>query len=173
ETEAEEWRRLPLGRAVRAVGERGALRIADRERGGEGGAGRLLGLTDRSRAVRRGDLTAERGRFDAVREDRRAALRLRPEAQDVVAGEDVQRTPGRVVPDAHLVDEAARPAECWLEVARAAGAAVEDGTEHRQGLDARARPSARPARPPRLPPARPQAAPPWRAVRPGPDAGQL
>ena len=50
-----------------------------------------------------GDLAAERRRLDPGRKDGRRALLLRPEAQDVVAGEDVKRPAGRVVADADLV----------------------------------------------------------------------
>src|SRR5262249_11280547 len=107
ETEAEQRRRLALGGTVRAARKRPAGGIADLEGGGEGGAGRLFVLAGGREAVRRCDLAPERGRLDAVREDGERSLRLRSQAQDVVAREDVERSAGRVVPDADLVD---RPA---------------------------------------------------------------
>ena len=81
------------------------------------------------------DLAAERRGLDAGREDRHLALPLRAEAQDVVRREDVQRTAGGVLSDAHLVDRAARAAEGGLEVTAAARARVEDRPDRRQPLD--------------------------------------
>src|SRR5262249_35476411 len=135
EAEAEQRRRLAFGGAVRAARKRAAGGIAYVECGGEGGAGRFFGLAGGPGAVRRRDLAAERGRLDAAREDGERSLRLGSQAQDVVAREDVERPAGRVVPDADLVDRAARSTEGGLEMAAPARAAVEDGSELRQALD--------------------------------------
>src|SRR5205823_4339683 len=117
------------GRTVRAGEERAARRIADLECRREGRPVRLLGLTDRLRALRRGDLAAEGRRLEPRREDRRRALLLGPRAEDVVARKDVEGSAGGVVAHADLVDELSGAAERGLEMTGAARPAVEDRSE--------------------------------------------